>query len=230
MALYLTEGVVKNAVNVPSLPREVLERFGPYLTLAERLGSLAGQMAAPGMSEVRIEFAGDLASAPQSPLTAQVLNGMLRHFLDTPVNEVSAPAIARERGISVREERTAEAHDYVGLLTVSVRSPSGEVATVAGTVFGKQEARVVRMNQFRLEALPEGEIILCVNDDSPGVVGNIGNVLGTAGVNIARIALSREAVGKGAFAFINVDSRPDAALLEKLRALPHVRSVRNIHL
>ncbi len=230
MALYLTEGIVKNAVNVPSLPKEALQRFGPYLALAERLGSLVGQIAAPGVSEVRIEYAGELAEAPQRPLTAQVLNGMLRHFLETPVNEVSAPAIARERGINVREERTAEAHDYVSLLTVSVRSQGGETAVVAGTVFGKQEARVVRMNQFRLEAVPEGEIILCENDDSPGVVGNIGGVLGAAGVNIAQVSLSREAVGRGAFAYINVDSQPEPDLLDKLRSLPHVRKVSHIRL
>ncbi len=230
IAHYLTQGVVRNAVNVPALPKEALQRFGPYLTLAERLGSLAGQIAAPGITEVRVEFAGELAEAPQRPVTAQVLSGILRHFLDVPVNEVSAPAIARERGITVREERTAEAHDYVGLLTVTARSQGGETAEVSGTVFGKQEARVVRMNQFRLEALPEGEIILCENDDSPGVVGNIGSVLGAAGVNIARISLSREAEGRGAFSLINVDSEPVPELLEKLRKLPHVRTVRHIRL
>ncbi len=230
MALYLTQGVVKNAVNVPSLPKEALQRFGPYLTLAGRLGSIVGQIAAPGMTEVRVEFAGELAEAPQRPVTAQVLSGILRHFLDVPVNEVSAPVVARERGIRVREERTAEAHDYVAVLTVTARSQGGETAVVSGSVFGKQEARVVRMNQFRIEAVPEGEIILCENDDSPGVVGNVGSVLGAAGVNIARISLSREAEGRGAFSLINVDSKPGPELLEKLRKLPHMRAVRHISL
>jgi len=227
MALYLSRGVVKNAVNMPSLSPEALQQIGPYLSLAEKLGSLAGQLAPQSVEEVRVEFAGDLARAPHRTLTAVVLKGLLQHFLEAPVNEVNAPAVAKERSIATREESTAEAHDYVGLLTVAVRGRGGE-ATAAGTVFGKQEARIVRVNQFRLEALPEGEIILCENDDSPGVVGNIGRVLGDAGVNIARISLSRDEARVAAFSLINVDSRPDPAVIEKLRALPHVRSVRQI--
>ncbi len=229
IADYLTKGVVKNAVNVPSLSREALQRIGPYLSLAERLGSLAGQLAPRGVDEVRVEYAGELAEAPTRPLTALVLKGILRHFLDLPVNEVSAPAVAKERGIGVREERTAEAHDYVSLLTVALRGAGGE-AVVGGTVFGKQDPRVVRVNQFRLEALPEGEIILCENDDSPGVVGNLGTTLGAAGVNIARISLSRDATRGLAFSLINVDSAPSAELLDRLRKLPHVRAAMHIRL
>jgi D-3-phosphoglycerate dehydrogenase/(S)-sulfolactate dehydrogenase len=101
---------------------------------------------------------------------------------------------------------------------------------VAGTVFGHREARIVRVNQFRLEAVPEGNIILCVNDDSPGVVGNIGTALGSAGVNIARISLSRDDSGTAAVSLINVDSEPSAAVLDALRALPHIRDVRRIRL
>ncbi len=229
MALYLSRGVVKNAVNMPSLSPEALQQIGPYLSLAEKLGSLAGQLAPQPVEEVKVEFAGDLASAPHRTLTAVVLKGLLQHFLEAPVNEVNAPGVAKERSIAVREESTAEAHDYVGLLTVAVRGRGGE-AIAAGTVFGKQEARIVRVNQFRLEAVPEGEIILCENDDSPGVVGNIGRVLGDAGVNIARISLSRDEARVAAFSLINVDSRPDSQVIEKLRALPHVRAVRQIWL
>ncbi len=227
MALYLTKGVVKNAVNLPSISQEVLRQIGPYLALAEKLGSLAAQLAPETVEEVRVEYAGELASAPQKTLTALVLKGMLRRFLEFPVNEVNAPAVARERGMAVREESTAEAQDYVALLSVSVRGRGG-TAAVAGTVFGKKEARIVRVNQFRLEAVPEGEIIICENDDSPGVVGNIGGALGAAGVNIARISLSRDEVRGAAVSLLNVDSAPGAEVLERLRQLPHVRAVRHI--
>jgi D-3-phosphoglycerate dehydrogenase/(S)-sulfolactate dehydrogenase len=230
LALYLSQGVVKNAVNVPSLPKEALEWLGPYLSLAEKLGSLAGQIAPRGVQEVRVELAGELAHAPPRALAALVLKGLLQHFHDVPVNEVNAPAIAKERGIAVREERTDVSQDYASLLTVAVRGEGPEGALAAGTVFGKQGARIVRVNQFHLEAVPEGEIILCENDDSPGVVGKIGTVLGQAGVNIARISLSREADHKSAFSLLNVDSEPSAETLEKLRALQHVRAVRRIRL
>jgi D-3-phosphoglycerate dehydrogenase/(S)-sulfolactate dehydrogenase len=127
----------------------------------------------------------------------------------------------------VREERVAEATDFVSLLTVELRGAAGSVV-VAGTVFGRNEPRIVRVNQFRLEAAPEGDVILFENDDAPGVVGNIGTALGTAGVNIARIYLAR--MEQHAVSLVNVDSAPTVELLEKLRALPHVRSVRAIRL
>ena len=126
-----------------------------------------------------------------------MLKGLLSTVEATPVNEVSAPGIARDRGIAVREERAAGHQDYASLVTVVVGGAGGE-AVVAGTVFGHRDARIVRVNQFRLEAVPEGNIILCVNDDSPGVVGNIGTALGAAGVNIARISLSRDDAGAAA--------------------------------
>jgi len=229
LAAYLTTGEVRNAVNVPAMSREALERFGPYLRLAEQLGSLAAQIAPPGAREVRISYAGDLAEAPQRPITAAVLKGILSHFEASPVNAVSAPAMARERGIAVSEERSAGAQDYASLLAVAVRGDGGE-AVVAGTVFGKRDARIVRVNQFRLEAVPEGHIILCENDDSPGVVGNIGTTLGAAGVNIARISLSRDDARSSAVSLINVDQAPADDVLERLRRLPHVRQVRRIRI
>jgi D-3-phosphoglycerate dehydrogenase/(S)-sulfolactate dehydrogenase len=229
LAAFLVSGEVRNAVNVPAMSREALERFGPYLGLAERLGSLAAQIAPGGVREVRVSFAGDVAEAPQRPISAAVLKGMLSHFEDAPVNEVNAPAMARERGIAVAEERAAGSQDYVSLLSVAVRGEGGE-AVVSGTVFGKKDARIVRVNQFRLEAVPEGHIILCVNDDSPGVVGNIGTTLGAGGVNIARISLARADDRSAAVSLINVDSEPPAEVLDRLRRLPHVREARRIRL
>jgi D-3-phosphoglycerate dehydrogenase/(S)-sulfolactate dehydrogenase len=226
---YLQAGEVQNAVNVPSLPREVLAQLGPYLPLAETLGSLCGQLLPAGPTEVSISVAGELAGAPLRPLANRVLAGLLRHVHDTAVNEVNAPAVARERGLSVREERIAEPHDYASLLTVAVRGLGGEME-VAGTVYGRSEPRLVRLGAFRLEAVPSGHVILCENDDSPGVVGNLGGALGAAGVNIARISLSRTEDRRSAFAFLNVDTAPSEEVLQRLRGLPHVRTVRAIAL
>jgi D-3-phosphoglycerate dehydrogenase len=225
LAAFLAGGEVKNAVNLTAVPKETREQLAPYLDLAERLGSMAAQLAPPAVREVRVELAGELAKAPTRPLVAQVLKGILQHALEEPVNEVSAPLIAKERGLAVREERVDQPHDFVSLLTVELRGDAGQ-AVVAGTVFGRREQRVVRVNQFRVEAIPQGELILCENDDAPGVVGNIGATLGAAGVNIARISLAREDDRSAAFSLINVDSAPGAELLERLRALPHVRWVK----
>ena len=229
LVAYLRDGIVKNAVNAPGLPREIMEQLAPYLPLAEKLGSVAAQLAPQGSAEVTVEVAGDLAAIPLRPLAARALVGLLQHFLETPVNEVNALAIARERGIAVREARSAAPHDWVSLVTVTVRGASGETS-VAGTVYGKREARIVRVGAFRMEAVPEGDVIVCENDDAPGVVGNLGTALGGAGVNIARISLSRLEDRSGAFAFLNVDSAPSPQVLEQLRRLPHVRTVRAIRL
>ncbi|HET8733453.1 MAG TPA: phosphoglycerate dehydrogenase [Anaeromyxobacteraceae bacterium] len=229
LAAFLTRGEVRNAVNVPSMSKEARERFGPYLRLCERLGALAAQLAPAGVREVRVAYAGEVSEAPQRILTAAVLKGLLSTVEASPVNEVSAPGIARDRGISVVEERAAGHQDYSSLVTVEVGGATGR-AVVAGTVFGRRDARIVRVDQFQLEAIPEGNIILCVNDDSPGVVGNLGTALGKAGVNIARISLARDEAGEAAMSLLNVDSEPSSAVLESLRALPHVRDVRRIRL
>ncbi len=229
LAAYFTRGEVKNAVNLAAIPRELLESVAPYLELAEKLGLLAAQIAPPSIREVHLELAGELSHAPHRAIAAQVLKGLLRHVTDQPVNEVSAPVIAKERGLVLREDLNPEARDYVSELTVTLRD-GGSEATVAGTVFGKRELRVVRVNQFQLEAVPEGDIIMCENDDAPGVVGAIGTALGAAGVNIARIVLSRDPERRSAFSLINVDSAPAPEVLESLRHLQHVRTVRQIRL
>ncbi len=229
LVAYLRDGVVKNAVNVPGLPKEVLDQLAPYLPLVEKLGSVAAQLAPQGPTEVVVEVAGELSAVPMRPLAARALVGLLRHFLETPVNEVNAPAIAKDRGIHVREVRSAEPHDWASLVTLRVRGQGGETL-VAGTVYGKREARIVRVNGFRVEAVPAGHVIVVENDDAPGVVGNLGTALAAAGVNIALISLSRLDDRSGAFSFLNVDSAPSAEVLERLRALPHVRSVRALRL
>ncbi len=229
LVAFLKDGVVQNAVNAPGLPKEILDQLAPFLPLAEKLGALAAQLAPQGASEIDVEVSGELAAIPMRPLSARALVGVLRHFLHTPVNEVNAPAIAKERGIHVREVRSAEPHDFASLVTVKVRGPAGETS-VAGTVYGKRDARIVRVGAFRVEAVPEGHVIVCENDDAPGVVGNLGTALGAAGVNIARISLSRLEDRSGAFSFLNVDSAPTAEILEAVRRLPHVRTVKALRL
>ncbi len=230
LAAYLMRGEVSNGVNLPSVPREELERIAPYLALAEKLGSLAAQIAPASVREVHLELAGDLAQAPHRTLAAAVLKGLLRNMDEGAVNEVSAPAIAKDRGLAIRQDLNPSSLDYVSQITVTLRGDDGQSASVAGTVFGKHDLRIVRVNGFRLEAVPEGDLILCENDDAPGVMGRMGTALGEAGVNIARISLSRNAERKSAFSFLNVDSAPAAEVLESLRKLAHVRSVRAVRL
>jgi D-3-phosphoglycerate dehydrogenase len=234
MVEYLATGTVRNAVNVPSLSRELLERLGPWLRLAEKLGSLAGQLvslhggkSAPEACEIL--YAGEVASQPTASLTASVLKGVLGHFLAEPVNEVSGPALAKERGINVREVKTPESADYASLLQIKLRG-GGRELLVAGTIVGKRDPRVVRMDAFEVEAVPEGSVIVMNNEDVPGVIGRVGLALAEAHVNIAQFALARNRGGGEALALVNVDTPASAETLQALRRIPHVRSVHQVHL
>ena len=232
MVDFLTTGTIRNAVNVPAVSGEVLERLGPFLRLAERLGRFAGQMAlsteCPAAPEsIEIIYAGEVSQKPSSPLTAAVLKGVLGTFLAEPVNEVSGPALARERGLSVTETRTSDSPDFASLLTVRLRCRTG-TTELAGTIVGKREPRITRVNAFELEAVPEGAIVVVHNKDAPGVIGNVGHALGEAQVNIAQLALARDHERGEALALVNLDSPASAALLERLRGLPNVTRVHQV--
>lgn len=234
MVEYLSSGTIRNAVNVPSVAGEVLQRLTPWLALADKLGALAGQLALQGAGgsaaavqqpeALEITYAGEVSDQPVAPLTSAALKGLLGTFLAEPVNEISAPALARERGLTVSEAKSADSPDFASLVTLRLRGKGGSVE-VAGTIVGKREPRIVRVDSFEVEAVPQGSVLVLVNEDAPGVVGNVGHALGEAQVNIAQFALARDRARGEALALVNVDSRATPELLEKLRKLPHVRRV-----
>jgi len=225
MVDFLCHGTIRNAINVPSVSRELMEQLGPWLSLGRTLGALAGQLSPEGVTEVEVAVCGEVGQHPLRPVVIQVLKGLLSQFSEN-VNEVNAPVFAKERGIQVIEQRRGEHDDFTSSLGVTVRG-KGQVA-VEGTVFGRRDPRIVRVNQFDIEAVPEGHLIAIQNRDVPGVVGRVGTVLGDGSVNIGRLHLSRD---RGeAFSLINVDSEPSGEILEALRGIQGVRSVRHIRL
>ena len=157
-----------------------------------------------------------------------MLKGVLGTFLAEPVNEVSAPALARERGLSVKEVKTSETPDFTSLVTLRLRCGKMITTEVAGTIVGKREPRLVRVDKFELEAVPEGFMLVLHNNDEPGVIGNVGVTLGAAHVNIAQFALARRKETREALALVNVDTPAAPDVIEKLRKLPHVKSVRQV--
>ncbi len=218
---YLVQGQVMNAVNVPSVPAEALPRLKPWLALGERLGGFQSQTTPGGVQEVRITYRGEVAALPVASVTVSVIKGLLAPVLKETVNFVNAPLLARERGVAIVESKTGDSEDFQSLLTVEVRTSEG-TSRVDGTIFGKQEPRIVRINEYRLEAAPEGHLLVMWNHDKPGVIGGIGNTLGAHGVNIARMHLGRESVGGRAISVISVDQALSREDLEALKALPHV--------
>ena len=191
MADYLNNGTVTNAVNVPSVSADVLAQIGPYASLAEMLGSFQMQIAQGSVEEVSLEFGGDLAEMNTSPITVAFLKGLFTPILKDAVNFVNAPMIAKDRGIKVVESKTSSTDTFSSLLTIKVTTNEG-TNCLSGTVFGKNDPRLVRLNTFRLEALPQGPMLLVSNDDVPGVIGALGTTLGAAGVNISRMTVGQE--------------------------------------
>src|SRR5262249_32076932 len=153
--------------------------------LCTRLGSMAGQLAPPEATKVTIEYAGEVTQQGLKPLTAHVLKGLLSHFTADPVNEVNAPALAKERGLTISEIRTPASLDYASTLGLKLEG-KGSIE-VARTVFGKHDLRIVRLDTFEIDAVPEGWLLVIRNEDVPRIVGRVGTLVGDAGVNISRI-------------------------------------------
>lgn len=223
MSDFLVRGGVTNALNMPSLSAEEAPRLKPYMALAERLGSLVGQLAHGGLSQISIETEGAAAELNQKPITSAVLAGFMRVHSDT-VNMVNAPFLAKERGIDVREIRHEREGDYHTLVRVSVMTQDGE-KSVAGTLFGNSAPRLVDLFGVAVEAELDGDMIYFVNEDRPGFIGRVGSALGDANVNIATFHLGRRAAGGEAIALIAVDGQVDGPLIRQLSTLPSVKTV-----
>lgn len=218
---YLRTGVVSNAVNVPSVSSEVLSKVGPYLTLAEMLGSFHMQIAKGGVEEINIEYVGEFEDLTTGPITVAFLKGLFTPILQDAVNYVNAPIIAKERGIRVVESRTGHSDDFTSLLSIRVKTTEGE-NMLTGTVFGKSEPRLVRMNTFRLEALPSGPMLFVYNKDIPGVIGALGTTLGKYDVNISRMTVGREKEKGRNVILLNTDSAISKELLKTVQQLEYI--------
>ena len=229
VADYLARGIVRNAVNMPSLSPEDMEELGPFIVLGEKLGLFQGQVAG-SIREVDVEYAGRIAQANVQPVTLALLRGLLAPWCGATVNYVNAPLIARQRGIRVIESKADEPEDFVSLLSARVRTHEGGEHLVCGTIFGRQQPRIVRVDDFRFEAIPEGPTLLLHNAERPGVVGRIGTLLGESDVNIKRMHLGLHLETGQALQFLSVEGELSDGLLEKLEALPGIESARLLDL
>lgn len=226
---YLKNGTVVNAVNAPSVTGELLTKLNPFLSLADRMGCLQSQLTTGPIKEVVIEYAGDFYGLDLSPVTTAVLKGLLTPVLKDDVNFVNAHIIANERGVRVTESTSSESEDYLNLITTRVITTE-MVNIVAGTIFGKKEPRIVKINSFRLELIPHGHLALIYNLDRPGAIGSIGITLGEHNINISRMQVGQEEGGENNIIFLSTDTPiPDNAL-EVLRALPLVKTVTPLEL
>ncbi len=226
MSAYLTKGSISNALNMPSLTAEEAQRLGPYMKLAEQLGSFAGQLTRSGLRKVAIEYEGDVAGLNHRPLTQTALAALLRPILDS-VNLVNAPVLARERDIEVSSTGHDRDCDYQTLIRLTVTTERGD-RSVAGTLFGGRKPRLVEIKGIPIEAELTPHMLYITNEDKPGFIGALGTVLGDAGVNIATFHLGRNEPGGDALALVELDEEIDAQVLQAVRRLPHIKRARPI--
>ena len=220
---YLLTGAITNALNSPSITADEAPKLKPFVALAEKLGLFAGQMMDPGLKTIEVAYIGEVAKLNVKPMTAAALAGVLRPML-AEINMVSAPAIAKERGVTVSENRQELSPVYDSLIRITIGTETGE-KSFAGAVIGGIP-RIVEVKSMELDA-PFGAAMLYVNNlDKPGFIGALGGMLGEAAVNIATFNLGRVGAGDDAIALVGVDQAPDAALLARIQALPHVKEVR----
>ncbi len=225
---YLLYGTIRHAVNFPSIPADQLSTLNPYIVLAENMGSFASQMFEEGIKELNLEYRGEASNLTTSPLTAAALKGLFSPILHETVNFINSPFIAKERGIEIQETKSQDAGDYYSMIVMTLKSTRRSF-TVAGTLFSKKDPRIVKVNKFNVEITPEGNMLFIYNNDKPGVIGNIGTLLGKNGINIGRMHFSRETPGGLAISVVNVDTPVDDRIIEELKELPNILDVKRLY-
>ena len=226
---FLINKRIRNAVNIPVVSPDVLPVVKPYLDVGERLGSFLTQIADAAIEELSIEYRGTVAEYNVSSITVSILRGLLTPYMGEVVNFVNASVIAKDRGIRVRESRSTTAEDFASMVAITATG-KGEQNSIAGALFGTKDFRIVQINDFLIEAVPEGNMLLIQNYDRPGVIGNIGTALGNRDMNIATMQFSRDRSGGVAISLLHLDSVITKEVVEELSQLPNIISVKHIEL
>lgn len=214
----LDGGLARNPVNIPSVPREIMRKIEPYFYLSEKLGQFLAQLETGGIEEININYAGDLTALEIAPLTQNTLKGLLSRYLGTRVNNVNASYLAERRGITVHENKTSAARGFTNLMTVEILTNS-EKRRVSGTLLNGLGARIVKVDDYSMDVIPEGHLVLIHHQDQPGAIGRVGNLLAENDVNIATMQVGRQHVGGSAIMMLIIDRPLTAEELELMRAM-----------
>lgn len=219
----------KNAVNLPSVPAEVLEKIEPYFQLGEKLGHFVAQTAVGGLQEITVTYSGELTDIDTAALSRTVLKGVLSYHLGEGVNYVNAPHLAKSREISFTEQKSTANHGFTNLITVTLKT-NQEEKKVAGTLLNGYGARIVKIDQYSIDVQPEGHLLLVHHNDRPGAIGRVGTILGNNDVNIATMQVGRTDVGGNAIMLLTVDRQVSPEVLDTLGELSEIVSVTEIDL
>ncbi|MBM3866392.1 MAG: phosphoglycerate dehydrogenase [Verrucomicrobia bacterium] len=231
IADVLRGGVIRNAVNVPSIDAATLQVLGPYLDLGAKLGTLVQQIAPPQIAQLRITYWGKLVQHDTNGVTRAIERGFLRRISGEEVNFVNAPVLLQRLGIRAEVTQSADEADYSELIQVEAITPEGQVHSAAGTLIGKANVpRIVGINGREVEVAAEGKLLVLENIDQPGMVGTVGSILGRADVNIADMSLSRLTPGGTAYMVVRVDTEPGEAARREIKGHAAIRMAKFVQL
>ena len=218
---------IRNAANYPSLEPEAYRALEPYINLCEKLGIFSGQLAEGRFQELNINYSGDIVKHDLSPLTMALVKGILSPILKETVNFINAISLAKERGIKVKEAKSSKEEEFLNLISVEIKTDK-ETKKISGTLSPNKQPRIVKVDNYYVELSPSGDMIVIQNWDRPGIIGNLGTLLGKHSINIASMTFGREKPGGAAISVFNVDSPVSSEVLDKIKKLENILAVKVI--
>ncbi len=220
---------IRNAANYPNIDAELYKVLKPYIIMSERLGNFASQLIEGRINEVEVKFSGEITKYDSASLTMAIMKGMLYPVLKETVNFINAIPLARSRGIQIKQTKTSVDEEFANLVSLTVKSDKG-TKTVAATLSPKREPRIVKIDEFYVEASPFGHILVMKNWDVPGIIGNVGSLMGKHNINIAAMVFGRKTPGGEAVSILNIDSPISPELLDKIKKLQNILEVKLVRL
>jgi D-3-phosphoglycerate dehydrogenase len=220
---------IRNAANYPNIDAELYKILKPYIIMSEKLGNFASQIVEGRINEVEVKFSGEITKHDTASLTMAIVKGLLYPVLKETVNFINAIPLARSRGIQIKQTKTSIDEEFMNLVSLTVKSDK-MTKTVAATLSPKREPRIVKIDDFYVEAAPYGQILMMKNWDVPGIIGNVGTLMGKHNINIAAMVFGRKTPGGEAVSILNIDSPVSPELLEKIKKIDNILEVKSIKL
>jgi D-3-phosphoglycerate dehydrogenase len=218
----------RNVVNMPFMPGLDFETARPYMALAERMGTLIHALARTPIRRIAVEYRGDEMTGLVKPLTVALLKGVLAPVLGESVNYINAPVIASERGIQITQAKGLKTYDYATLVSCQVTLEDGEDMIMAGTLLDRREPHIVQINDYKMNFVPQGYLVIMGSFDMPGVIGKVGTLMATNGVNIASWQTGRATPGGHTLTVLTLDEPLPDPVMNELRQQDFVRHAHQV--
>ncbi|MGP4038990.1 phosphoglycerate dehydrogenase [Gracilibacillus sp. D59] len=221
---YLTEGVAKNPVNLPSVPKEIMNKIEPYFYLSEKLGTFLTYLTSGVIEEINISYSGELTELEVAPLTRNTIKGLLKRHLGDHINDVNASYLAEKRGIQVNENKSSTPKGFTNLLKVEVKTKD-VTRSISGTLLNGLGPRIVQVDAYSVDVVPDGNLVVIKHNDRPGVIGKVGSMFAEKNINIAAMQVGRSDVGGEAIMILTIDKYLEDEDIEALKEFEEIEKL-----